>query len=242
MRRSFRRRRGRCVQGDVPVVVTEGPVKALAIAQAGFPAIGLNGVYGACARMPTIRLSFIRCSLALPGRSARVLLAFDADITTKFEPRKALLRTFLLLAAQQADVYTITSWDLEEGKGIDDFLGKSEKPAEQLELLIKDRAPFLSILEKTPADVRLVEEELKAVALPRLQRAQIVRQLAKGIGVPVKDLLTAISPPELEPITDRKVHLVDQTVPWDGPVDGEELIQDIYKRSANSCGCPTPPK
>ena len=34
---------------DVPVVVTEGP-KALAIVQNGFPAIGLNGVYGACAR------------------------------------------------------------------------------------------------------------------------------------------------------------------------------------------------
>ena len=213
----------------MPVVVTEGSVKALAIAQNGFPAIGLNGVYGACARDADdkIVLHPMLASFAWPKRS--VLLAFDADITTKFEPRKALLRTFLLLAAQQADVYTITSWDLEEGKGIDDFLGKSEKPAEQLELLIKDRAPFLSILEKTPADVRLVEEELKAVALPRLQRAQIVRQLAKGIGVPVKDLLTAISPPELEPITDRKVHLVDQTVPWDGPVDGEELIQDIYK-------------
>ena len=114
-------------------------------------------------------------------------------------------------------------------KGIDDFLAKSEKSAEQLELLIKDRAPFLSILEKTTADLRLVEEELEAVPLPRLQRAQIVRQMAKEVGVPAKDLLTAISPPEAERGTDRELNLVDETRPWDGPVKGEELIEDIYK-------------
>ena len=35
-------------KADMPLILTEGPVKALSCLQAGLPAIGLNGVYGAC--------------------------------------------------------------------------------------------------------------------------------------------------------------------------------------------------
>ena len=212
---------------DVPVVVTEG-AKALAIVQNGFPAIGLNGVYGACARDADdkIILHPLLASFAWLKRS--VYLVFDADITTKFEPRKALLRTFLLLVAQQAEVFTITSWDGSEAKGIDDFLAKSENPAADLELLIKDRTPFVETLEKTPADLRLVEEELKVVVLPRLQRGQVVRQIARKVGVPCKELLDAITSTTQEAPHDMELKVVDLTEPWPGPVDGLEMLKELY--------------
>jgi hypothetical protein len=113
-------------------------------------------------------------------------------------------------------------------------------PAVKHGLPIKDRAPFISILEKTPADLRLVEEELKAVALPRLQRAQVVRQVAKAVGVTAKDLLTAISPAEADSGHDRMVKLVDETTPWDGLVNGEELLRKIYKLVGQVIWMPEP--
>ena len=213
---------------DRPLILTEGPVKSPACCQAGFPAIGLNGVYGACARGADDKIILHPSLSEFSWVKRAVYLAFDADITTKFEVRRALLRTCLLLVAQQADVFTITSWDGSEVKGVDDFLAGSENPAAELELLIRDRAPFLSILEKTPADLRLVDEELRAIELPRLPRSQVVRQVAKVVGVTAKDLLTAITPEEVDPNVGREVNLVDETTPWDGPVSGMELFQEIY--------------
>ena len=216
-------------KAHLPLIITEGPCKALSCIQAGFPAVGLNGVYGATARDADDKIVLHPLLSSINWVKRTVLLGFDADLTSKFDVRKALFRTYLVLAAQQADVFTITSWDVDQAKGIDDFLATGDKPEEQLELLIKDRAPFLSILEKSGADLRLVEEELTAVPLPRLHRAQIIRQLAKEVGVPAKDLLTAISPPETEGGNHRQLNLVDETVPWDAPVGGMDLFKDIYK-------------
>ena len=213
---------------DVPIILTEGPAKALACIQAGFPAIGLNGVYGGCARDVEDKIILHPMLSGFNWVKRGIHLAFDADVTTKFDVRKALFRTYLLLAAQQAEVFMITSWDGSEAKGIDDFLANVENPAAELEMLVRDRSPFVSILEKTPADLRLVEEELRAIVLPRLQRGQIVKQIAKAVGVTVKDLLAAITPEKVDPNASRQVNLVDETVPWDGPVDGLELFQEIY--------------
>ena len=64
--------------------------------------------------------------------------------------------------------------------------------------------------------------------MSRLQRSQIVRHLAKAVGVPVKELLDATSPPEEKADNDREVNITDDTAPWDGPVDGITLFKDIY--------------
>jgi hypothetical protein len=216
-------------KADAALILTEGPVKALSCIQAGFPAVGLNGVYGATARDAEDKIVLHPLLSSFSWAKRTVLLGFDADLTSKFDVRKALLRTYLVLAAQQADVFTITSWDADQAKGIDDFLAKSENPAAELELLIKDRSPFVSILEKTPADLRLATEELTAVVLPRLQRIQIVRQVAlRAVGVSFKDLLASVSPPTTEVGADRTLHLVDETAPWDGPVGGMDIFKDIY--------------
>ena len=81
-------------KADAPIILTEGPIKALACLQAGYPAIGLNGVFGACARdnEDKVVLHPLLSSFACAKRG--VYLAFDADLTTKFGVRKALLRTF----------------------------------------------------------------------------------------------------------------------------------------------------
>ena len=183
---------------DVPVVVTEG-AKALAIVQNGFPAIGLNGVYGACARDADdkIILHPLLASFAWLKRS--VYLVFDADITTKFERRKALLRTFLLLVAQQAEVFTITSWDGSEAKGIDDFLAKSENPAADLELLIKDRTPFVETLEKTPADLRLVEENSRLLSCHDCSGARLSVRLLERLAYLARNCSTPLHQPPKRP-------------------------------------------
>ena len=213
---------------DVPVVVTEGPSKLWRLLQDGFPAIGLNGVYGACARDADdkIILHPLLASFAWLKRS--VYLAFDADITTKFERTQGVVTHIPSACRQQAEVFTIISWDGSEAKGIDDFLAKSENPAADLELLIKDRTPFVETLEKTPADLRLVEEELKVVVLPRLQRGQVVRQIARKVGVPCKELLDAITPTTQEAPHDMELKVVDLTEPWPGPVDGLEMLKELY--------------
>lgn len=216
------------VVSKAPIILTEGPIKALACLQAGHIAIGLNGVFGVGSRDVSDKINLHPLMAGFVWTKRSVYLAFDADLTVKFEVRRALLRTCLLLAAEGAGVHLITSWDESDGKRIDDFLAKAGNPAEQLGLLVKDRAPVFSILDKTPADLKLVVQELQAVTLSRLQRSQIVRQLAKAVGVPAKELLDATLPPEEKADNDREVRLVDETAPWDGPVDGTELFRETY--------------
>ena len=67
-------------------------------------------------------------------------------------------------------------------------------------------------------------QELQTITLSRLQRSQIVRHLAKAVGVPVKELLDATAPPEEKADNDREVNITDDTVPWDGPVDGIDAL------------------
>jgi Domain of unknown function (DUF3854) len=114
-------------KASVPVIFTEGPIKALACLQAGQPAIGLNGVYGACARNAEDAIVLHPGLATFEWRKRAVYFAFDADLSTKYEVRRALLRTYLLLVREQADVYSITSWPAEDGKGIDDYLANCNR-------------------------------------------------------------------------------------------------------------------
>jgi hypothetical protein len=86
-------------------------------------------------------------------------LAFDADQTTKSEVRHALIRLYLLLSKAGAEVYQLTTWHLEQGKGIDDYLVAqgSERSAETLRALIAAAKPFSETLSSaTPLDAYLL--------------------------------------------------------------------------------------
>jgi hypothetical protein len=60
-----------------PIIITEGPAKALVLAQAGFPAIGLNGVW--CAQEGSDRLILRRELRELELHGRKLYMAFDAD-------------------------------------------------------------------------------------------------------------------------------------------------------------------
>lgn len=101
-------------------------------------------------------------------------------------------------------------------------------PKQIIEALIADATPIPAIFEKTPSDLKIVEEEMKLVPMSRLQRAQIARKMAKAVGVPVKDLLLSITPKNAEAKPGRELSLVDHTEPWDGEVNGVELLKELY--------------
>jgi hypothetical protein len=89
-----------------PIILTEGPIKALACAQAGFDAIGINGVWGASVEN-NCGLYVIRADLqnALDWRGRKACLAFDADYSIKPGVRQALIRTYFVLSVQGAEVF-----------------------------------------------------------------------------------------------------------------------------------------
>jgi hypothetical protein len=210
-----------------PLIITEGPVKALACLQASTAAIGLNGVWGAGIR--TEEGIKIRADLynALDWRGRRVYLAFDADLATNPEVRQAWVRLFLLLCSVGAESYHLR-WDLAQGKGIDDYLVSQTQrngqhpPQETLAGLIGGANPFISSIQRTPFDLDLVTKELGNVFLPNVLRSQLCKELAKAVGVSADDLR------DYSPKITRAGALWE-TDPelWPEPVDGEELLDAL---------------
>jgi hypothetical protein len=108
-----------------PVIITEGPVKAIVCVQAGVAAIGINGVWGASVKNAQ-DLYVIRAELqnALDWRGRKVCFGFDADCDINPLVREALFRLYFILCAQGAECFQLTNWKEDQGKGIDDFLVK----------------------------------------------------------------------------------------------------------------------
>jgi hypothetical protein len=105
-----------------PLIITEGPIKALACLQAGCAAIGLSGVWGAAAADSNGEFR-IRADLlsALDWRRRNVYISFDADLLINADVCRALFRTLFVLKTAGAEV-SLLKWDLAQGKGIDDYL------------------------------------------------------------------------------------------------------------------------
>jgi hypothetical protein len=212
-----------------PVIITEGPVKALACVQAGFDAIGLNGVWGA-ARKNSQDLYVISADLhkALDWRGRKVYAAFDADLNINPNVRQALIRLYLVLAASGAELYQL-SWDLSEGKGIDDWLvgrlrsNGHDQPEEVLKALLADAKPFVETIQRTSLDLGLIYSELIKVYLPDLLRSQICKDLARQLGVPVDDLRGV---GRSQPAANAPSYATDPA-PWPDPIDGEGLLHDL---------------
>jgi putative DNA primase/helicase len=214
-----------------PLILTESPIKVLPCLQAGVYAIGLNGVW--CASVENAdKLHVIRADLleALDWRGRKVYLAFDADWTINPKVRHALFRLFFIMSVSGAEVFQLT-WDLNEGKGIDDYLVNQQRSNGQHDAkdvlfnLLSEATPFINSLQATAVDVGLISQELRNVWIPDVLRSQLCRQLAKPLGVRVsalEDLTVAEVPPE-------KRGRIEETIePWGDPVDGVVLLQEIY--------------
>jgi Protein of unknown function (DUF3631)/Domain of unknown function (DUF3854) len=213
----------------LPLIITEGPVKALAATQAGVAALGLNGVWCASSQAAGGKL-MLRAEITslcdLRGRKSYV--AFDADAAIKPDVRTASIRLFLLLYQAGAEVFQLTSWDISEGKGLDDFLVHAVRadpqstPESVLAMLIADATPFLDSVTKSGVDTRAVETELGKVLLSDFYRDQLCHEFASRLGVKV-ELLRAIGRSQNK----NSVIFSPAPQPWPNPVDGETLLHDI---------------
>jgi hypothetical protein len=111
---------------DVPLFITEGPVKADAAAAAGLACVALFGVYGwktktdmgGTAVAPELEY------LSLKGR--RVYLAFDSDVLMKPQVHDALARLYAVLEHRGADVGVVVLPAGEHGEktGLDDYFAR----------------------------------------------------------------------------------------------------------------------
>jgi hypothetical protein len=164
-----------------PILITEGPVKALAALQAGAYPIAVNGVWmAACADGETGATSLhpaIRDGFALVGRT--VYLAFDADFATNPRVLQALIRTAILLIKAGAEVKVLT-WPIARGKGLDDYL-VSDDPVQSLKVLC-DAAGNLSKVIR-PCHLDLVRTEIVRARIVDSKLSQICKMVARSLGI-----------------------------------------------------------
>jgi hypothetical protein len=225
----------------VPLIITEGPVKCLVLEQAGYASVGLNGVFCAHAKDKETDKLILREELReFEWRGRKVYIAFDADATTNPEVRHAQIRLFFLLSESGAEVFQLTSWSLEEGKGIDEFLVTRkndpegpQEPAEVLRMLMADAAPFIDTFRKDKVDLDAVESELTAVRLSGLYREQLVKKLAPALGVPVAQLRGI----GRERSDASHIVTFDSPEPWPEEVDGAELFDSLLNRMKRHVIC-----
>jgi hypothetical protein len=211
-----------------PLILTEGPIKALACLQAGVPAIGLNGVWcAACKKAQNEPLALRPELAALCKFGCRAYLGFDADQHSNPEVRQALIRLALLLINAGTEVLQLTSWPLEEGKGLDDYLVKHSPASESLAVLIGAAKPFLQTLSASVLDAQLVQVELPRIDFRPIVREVLIKQLAHAIGVRAEVLRDACSGP-----AQGKPEPPFQAIyePLPEIVNAEELFGEVMQR------------
>jgi hypothetical protein len=204
-----------------PVIITEGPVKTLACVQAGFDAIGLNGVWGAGIKnSQDFFVISAELQNALDWRGRHVYLGFDADYAINPQVRQALFRLFFLLSVSGAQVFQLTSWDPAKAKGIDDFLVAQRNPVDALKNLLAAAKPFIDTIEPTALDLGLVSSELQKVFIPDLLREQLAKPLAQRLGILINDLR------KIGAAVRKPADFIDPE-PWPQPVAGDQLLAEL---------------
>jgi hypothetical protein len=124
---------------DIPLVITEGPMKADAAVSVGLCCVALLGVWlwkRDGEPLPDWR--------KIPLRDRRVIIAFDSDVMTKPEVYKALVELSDFLSERGAGVEYVYLPDREDGAklGIDDWLAAGHTVAEFWALVTPElRAP-----------------------------------------------------------------------------------------------------
>ena len=214
--------------------ITEGPVKALALLQAGFLSIGLIGTWmsekvartGAPAWRQQVQL--IKSLRQFEWRNREVFFVFDADQWRKTGVRHSVVRNYFLLAPLGATVRCVL-WNEKDGKGIDDYLVNKENPAETLLELIKEarEKKFISTVER--ADLCLVEKELRKVRMGKPDFTYFTKEFASHFKVNRTDFgkySQDRSGQEDEEASEQK-RLFRSVKPWEKEVEGKELLEEI---------------
>jgi hypothetical protein len=209
-----------------PLILTEGPVKALAIYQAGHLPLGLGGVWMATKKGTDESIELVPALREFKWSGRQVYLAFDADWTTNPQVRQALFRTFFALYRQGAKVWFL-SWLPNEGKGIDDYLHaktqNGDTPSSVLATTIEAACRIEKLVE--PEDLTMLQSELINAKLTYAQRSQVFKILSGPLKVRVSALEEDAVREETETVA-RTFTLADPE-PWPDPVNGVELVGEI---------------
>lgn len=147
-----------------------------------------------------------------------------------------MFRLYLLLSVVGAEIFQLTTWDMEQGNGIDDYLvGQLQlngqcPPADVLKGLMSRAKPFVETLRKTSLDLGLFCAELTNVELPDLLRSQLCKELALKLGVPAEDLRAVGSQPAGATAANAsRPAFASDPEPWPDPVDGDALLHELTK-------------
>jgi putative DNA primase/helicase len=217
----------------IDIIFTDGPVKALVLHQAGAMAIALESVWmmsGDNTEEQRYPLGGELEDFEWVGRIA--YLGFDADQNTNPKLLRTVIRTAFLLKIHGAQVLQLTHWPESEGKGIDDYLVRKAgcDPVRQKECLqvLKDQdkaLPFFNTLR--PFMLPVVESELRKMSISPTQRSQLCKELAPPLQVRAGALEEGTF--SIESIPAEEILRCQETIePWPDPVDGAELLQQIF--------------
>ncbi len=134
---------------SIELVVVEGEKKALASDQAGFPTIGVSGVWNWCQKRPRRadgsgrgQFKLIDSLAAVKWQGRRVVIVFDSDVGTNENVEVARLQLAAALTREGASVFAV---DLpagpgDEKQGLDDYLLR-QTPDDLRKLLAEAKPP-----------------------------------------------------------------------------------------------------
>jgi hypothetical protein len=202
------------------IFIAEGPVKALALLQAGFLSIGLIGTWMSERDgwyRPLMRL--LRSSFE--WRNREVFMALDADQKGKSLVRQSVIRNCLLLLPLGA-VPRQLKWDNTDGKskGIDDYLANKDAPKELAKLIADARETDLVSEFSADADISLVRKELHRTIREEIWFSKLTKQFAKKLGVTVRSF-GSFKPPRRKENAESQAQGIAFEIlkPWPGKVE-----------------------
>jgi hypothetical protein len=218
---------------DIPVIISEGPVRSLLLSQSGFCSVSLIGVWNAAekrsedakAKGEKIQLHPILRKWVWIGRE--VFLAFDQDYLANQTVLHALIRNLVLFNAAGATVRLLT-WDRKVGKGLDDYVcGKTGlNIADQTQALQELLAGAVSTVDfLSPCHLDLVVHELDEVGMSNGRRNQLAKTWAKKLGVTVESLRGAKKDSTSQMVSGEMGADPD---PWPDEVEIAEVLEDLH--------------
>lgn len=174
-----------------PLWITEGVKKALKLIQHGAACISLSGVWGYRAgKAEESTTPLCRELEAFSWKGRAVYLAFDSDLWTNPQVRKALYELALHLVARGALVY-VCSW--REAKGIDDYLAGKTDPAKELSEIQDKAKPITSFVAAEHRDDVLYALSKTIGSMDELTHESIVTAVSKKLNLKPKSIYRALA-------------------------------------------------
>ena len=158
---------------NVPLWVTESNgKKSDSLAQAGFCAVGLNGGYGYKGRNQFGGVAWLADWDYIPTRGRKVIIAFDSDVTSNSDVRRARAILTEHFRRKGAKVKWVTLPHKPNGDkmGVDDYL------------LTHSPTDLLDLVQDAPADVAEEAHDERDKAISELKKAlEREKRIVRGL-------------------------------------------------------------